>query len=141
MGHWPASLVMVDSWYVCYSYIKSTSNSFQVVLIIRFSILPSHFSTAVFSTCKVKFWHFAIATFLTLPKEIILVYAGFLLVQETKDSTINAIVLESLPSPPSSQDYIYTSRCERRRRYSWRSRQQDWMLNRFWLGISVQIFS
>ena len=64
-----------------------------MVLIIRFSIIPSHFSTAVFSTCNVKFWSFAIATFLTLPKQIILVYVGVLLVQETKDNTINAIVL------------------------------------------------
>ena len=92
-GHWLASLVMVDSWCVCYAYIKPTSNNIQAVLIIRFSIIPSHFSTAVFSTCNVKFWYFAIATFLTLPKQIILVYVGVLLVQETKDNTINAIVL------------------------------------------------
>lgn len=38
-------------------------------------------STAVFSTCDVKFWRFAISTFLTLPKQLILVYLGVLLVQ------------------------------------------------------------
>jgi predicted lysophospholipase L1 biosynthesis ABC-type transport system permease subunit len=70
-----------------------TANLLQVVLIIRFSVIPSHISTAVFSTCHVKFWHFAVATFLTLPKQIILVYLGVLLVQESKDNTINIIVL------------------------------------------------
>jgi hypothetical protein len=63
------------------------------VLIIRFSIIPSHFSTAVFSTCNVKFWHFAVATFLTLPKQIILVYIGVLLAQQNKSNKINTIVL------------------------------------------------
>jgi hypothetical protein len=64
-----------------------------VVLIIRFSVIPSHFSTAVLSTCNVKFWHFAIATFLTLPKQIVLVYLGVLLVQQSTDNTINLVVL------------------------------------------------
>ena len=62
------------------------------MLVIRFSVIPSHFSTAVFSTCDVKFWHFAVATFLTLPKQIILVYFGVLLVQKEDDSTIKSII-------------------------------------------------
>ncbi|EPE32527.1 hypothetical protein GLAREA_07661 [Glarea lozoyensis ATCC 20868] len=66
---------------------------FLVVLIVRFSAVPSHFSTAVFSTCDVKFWHFSVATFLTLPKQIIIVYFGVLLVQQTKNNTINTVVL------------------------------------------------
>ncbi|KAG9232359.1 snare associated Golgi protein-domain-containing protein [Amylocarpus encephaloides] len=66
---------------------------FWVVLIIRFSVIPSHLSTAVFSTCDVKFWHFALATFLTLPKQLIIVYVGVLLVQETKNNLVNSIVL------------------------------------------------
>jgi predicted lysophospholipase L1 biosynthesis ABC-type transport system permease subunit len=65
----------------------------QIVLVIRFSVIPSHFSTAVFSTCDVKFWHFAVATFLTLPKQIILVYFGVLLVQQQDDSKIKTIVI------------------------------------------------
>lgn len=85
------------------------ANSFKVVLIIRFSIIPSHFSTAVFSTCNVKFWYFAIATFLTLPKQIILVYFGVLLVQETKDNTINTIVLSiTFLTTIVAGVYIYT---------------------------------
>lgn len=67
---------------------------FLVVLVIRFSIIPSHFSTAVFSTCNVKFWHFAAATFLTLPKQIVIVYVGVLLAQtQTKNNTVNDVVL------------------------------------------------
>jgi SNARE associated Golgi protein len=67
---------------------------FLVVLIIRFSIIPSHFSTAVFSTCNVKFWHFAVATFLTLPKQIVIVYVGVLLAQQqSKNNTVNNVVL------------------------------------------------
>lgn len=45
-------------------------------------------STAVFSTCDVKFWRFAVSTFLTLPKQLILVYLGVLLVQEQDGSTV-----------------------------------------------------
>ncbi|CZR60653.1 related to Golgi apparatus membrane protein TVP38 [Phialocephala subalpina] len=65
---------------------------FWIVLVIRFSIIPSHFSTAVFSTCDVNFWFFAIATFLTLPKQIILVYVGVLLTQQSTNNTLNYIV-------------------------------------------------
>jgi hypothetical protein len=60
----------------------------QIVFVIRFSIIPSHLSTAVFSTCDVKFWHFAVSTFLTLPKQLILVYLGVLLVQEQDGATV-----------------------------------------------------
>ncbi|TVY45433.1 Golgi apparatus membrane protein, partial [Lachnellula occidentalis] len=66
---------------------------FLVVLIVRFSVIPSHFSTAVFSTCNVKFWYFAVATFATLPKQIILVYVGVLFAQKSKNNTVNDIVL------------------------------------------------
>lgn len=64
-----------------------------MVFIIRFSIVPSHFSTAVFSTCDVKFWHFAVSTFLTLPKQIFIVYLGVLLVAQDENNKIQNIVL------------------------------------------------
>lgn len=64
-----------------------------MVFIIRFSIVPSHFSTAVFSTCDVKFWHFAVATFLTLPKQIFIVYLGVLLVAQDQNNRTQTIVL------------------------------------------------
>ncbi|KAK4179596.1 snare associated Golgi protein-domain-containing protein [Triangularia setosa] len=65
---------------------------FWIVLIIRFSAIPTHFSTAVFSTCGVNFWIFAIATFLTLPKQIFLVYLGVLLLEEKPDDAPKNIV-------------------------------------------------
>jgi hypothetical protein len=73
--------------------MSPNANSLQIILIVRFSIIPSHFSTAVFSTCNVNFWFFAIATFLTLPKQIILVFFGVLFVQGSNDNTISDIVL------------------------------------------------
>lgn len=56
-----------------------------MVFMIRLSVIPSHMSTAVFSTCDVKFWHFAISTFFTLPKQLILVYLGVLLLGGKSD--------------------------------------------------------
>ncbi len=53
-------------------------------------------STAVFSTCDVNFWSFAVATALTLPKQIFLVYFGVLLVQndkDNKDTTVKTIMI------------------------------------------------
>ena len=65
---------------------------FFIVLIIRLSAIPAHFSTAVFSTCDVKFWHFVVATLFSLPKQIFLVYLGVLLVQDSNDSMIKTVL-------------------------------------------------
>ncbi|KAK3201209.1 hypothetical protein GRF29_185g94206 [Pseudopithomyces chartarum] len=65
---------------------------FWIVLVIRLSAIPSHFSTAVFATCNVKFLYFFIATFLSLPKQIFLVYLGVLLVQK-KESNVGKNVM------------------------------------------------
>ncbi|TVY42507.1 Golgi apparatus membrane protein [Lachnellula subtilissima] len=94
-AHWHASPETVDFWYPSSNPIptQTLTISSKVVLIVRFSVIPSHFSTAVFSTCNVKFWYFAIATFATLPKQIILVYVGVLFAQKNKNNTINDIVL------------------------------------------------
>lgn len=59
---------------------------------IRFSAIPSHFSTAVFSTCGVRFRSFAFATFVTLPKQIFLVYLGVLLLQDKPDHSAKNIL-------------------------------------------------
>lgn len=64
----------------------------KIVLVIRFSAIPSHFCTAVFSTCGVNFWFFVIATFLTLPKQIFLVYLGVLLVESKPSHSAKNIV-------------------------------------------------
>jgi hypothetical protein len=66
---------------------------FWIVLVIRLSAVPSHFSTAVFSTCDVRFWHFFVSTFLSLPKQIVLVYLGVLLVENNNnDNTIKTVM-------------------------------------------------
>ncbi|KAF2127547.1 hypothetical protein P153DRAFT_368163 [Dothidotthia symphoricarpi CBS 119687] len=66
---------------------------FFIVVIIRLSAAPAHFSTAVFSTCDVKFWHFAIATLLSMPKQIFLVYLGVLMVEkEGEDDNTQTII-------------------------------------------------
>lgn len=65
---------------------------FFIVLIIRLSAMPAHFSTAVFSTCDVKFWYFVVATLLSLPKQIFLVYLGVLLVQDSDDNMIKTVM-------------------------------------------------
>lgn len=65
---------------------------FWIVLVIRFSVIPSHFSTAVFSTCDVNFWYFCIATFLTLPKQIILVYLGVLFVNQQTGNVEKGVI-------------------------------------------------
>lgn len=65
---------------------------FFIVLVIRLSAIPAHFSTAVFSTCDVKFWYFVVATLLSLPKQIFLVYLGVLLVQESNDDVIKIVM-------------------------------------------------
>jgi hypothetical protein len=65
---------------------------FWIVLIIRLSAVPSHFSTAVFSTCDVRFWHFFLSTFLSLPKQVVLVYLGVLLVQNSEDNAIKTVM-------------------------------------------------
>ncbi|KAK3989065.1 snare associated Golgi protein-domain-containing protein [Cladorrhinum sp. PSN332] len=65
---------------------------FWVVFLIRLSALPGHFTTAVFSTCGVKFWHFAVATFLSLIKQIFLVYLGVLLIEDRPDSSAKSVV-------------------------------------------------
>ncbi|KAI2475442.1 SNARE-assoc multi-domain protein [Pyrenophora tritici-repentis] len=69
---------------------------FFIVLIIRLSAIPAHFSTAVFSTCDVKFWHFFVATFLSLPKQIFLVYLGVLLLQESNDDVIKTVMFGAI---------------------------------------------
>ncbi|OAL44677.1 hypothetical protein IQ07DRAFT_662877 [Pyrenochaeta sp. DS3sAY3a] len=64
-----------------------------LLCVIRLSVIPPPMSTAVFSTCDVKFWHFLLSTLLCLPRQIFLVYLGTLIVKDKKqDNTIQTIV-------------------------------------------------
>ncbi|TCD63005.1 Tlg2-vesicle protein [Steccherinum ochraceum] len=56
---------------------------FKVALIARYSAIPGHFTTAVFATCGMGFWTFALAALLSLPKQFVTVYLGVALEQST----------------------------------------------------------
>ncbi|KAK0713578.1 hypothetical protein B0T26DRAFT_366796 [Lasiosphaeria miniovina] len=91
---------------------------FWIIVLIRLSAIPSHFSTAVFATCgSVGFGKYALATFLTLPKQALIVYLGVLLVpggssdKPTKSSSASptgAASLSSTASPSSTSSLFDT---------------------------------
>ncbi|RDX41831.1 hypothetical protein OH76DRAFT_178073 [Lentinus brumalis] len=48
----------------------------KVPVIMRFSFIPSHFSTAIFSTCGMNLWIFLASAIISLPKQLAVVYLG-----------------------------------------------------------------
>ncbi|KAJ7074646.1 hypothetical protein C8F01DRAFT_1101319 [Mycena amicta] len=67
---------------------------FIIVLVIRYSAIPSHFSTVIFSTCGVSFWVFLLAAVLSLPQSLVPVYVGYAMDHKnTKSNTIENIIL------------------------------------------------
>ncbi|KAI0951488.1 hypothetical protein AcW1_008522 [Taiwanofungus camphoratus] len=66
--------------YACLARVVR-EGGFKVALIARFSAIPGHFTTAVFSTCGMGVWTFCAAAFLSLPKQFITVYLGVALEQ------------------------------------------------------------
>ncbi|KAI9434359.1 snare associated Golgi protein-domain-containing protein [Lactarius indigo] len=52
---------------------------FKIALVARFSAIPGHFTTAVFATCGMSVWTFALAAFLSLPKQLATVYIGVII--------------------------------------------------------------
>ncbi|KAJ7485191.1 hypothetical protein B0H11DRAFT_2279441 [Mycena galericulata] len=63
---------------------------FLVIIVIRYSAVPSHFATAVFATLGVSFWIFLAAAVLSLPNIFVPVYAGYVM-QPGVDKTSAAI--------------------------------------------------
>jgi len=59
----------------------------KVAIIVRYSIIPPHFSTVVFATCGMKFWVFLVSAIVSLPRHFITVYIGVTLNDEAKDVT------------------------------------------------------
>ncbi|KLO10021.1 hypothetical protein SCHPADRAFT_833146, partial [Schizopora paradoxa] len=57
-----------------------------VAIVARYSILPPHFTTAVFATCGMRFWVFVVAAIASLPRHFVTVYLGVLLEDEAKGS-------------------------------------------------------
>ncbi|KAF3916484.1 hypothetical protein ABW20_dc0100587 [Dactylellina cionopaga] len=66
---------------------------FWIVLIVRLSVIPGHFSTAVFAVCRVNFWAFAFASLVTLPKQLIIVYLGVIIGNDSGGRLVSDIVL------------------------------------------------
>ncbi|KAJ7736725.1 hypothetical protein DFH07DRAFT_96933 [Mycena maculata] len=47
-----------------------------IPIIMRYSSMPAHFTTAVFATCGMPLWVFLVAAVVSLPKQLITVYIG-----------------------------------------------------------------
>ncbi|KAF8171216.1 hypothetical protein K438DRAFT_1729354 [Mycena galopus ATCC 62051] len=52
---------------------------FLIILIIRYSAIPPHFSTTVFASIGISFWIFLAATVLSLPKHLVPVFVGYVM--------------------------------------------------------------
>ncbi|KAK6343833.1 Tlg2-vesicle protein [Orbilia brochopaga] len=63
------------------------------VFVARLSAIPSHLTTAVFSTCGISVWVFLIATFLSLPKQAVIVYVGVIVNDPNSGKTASNVVL------------------------------------------------
>ncbi|CED82323.1 Predicted membrane protein [Phaffia rhodozyma] len=85
-----------DLTYACLSHVIR-EGGFLIALVVRFSAIPGHFTTIVFSTCGMNIWIFSLAAALSLPKQLIIVYLGVILAQSgektSKSKWISRIVL------------------------------------------------
>ncbi|KAF8313091.1 hypothetical protein DL93DRAFT_2059505 [Clavulina sp. PMI_390] len=61
--------------YACLSTVVR-EGGFLAVLIIRYSAIPGHLTTVIFSVCGINFWTYLLANILSLPKLFITVYVG-----------------------------------------------------------------
>ncbi|EPQ57042.1 hypothetical protein GLOTRDRAFT_38941, partial [Gloeophyllum trabeum ATCC 11539] len=66
---------------------------FLVVLICRYSVIPPHLTTALFSTCGIGVLVFLGAAILSLPKQLVTVYMGVLLEQSEEGEDISRSAL------------------------------------------------
>ncbi|KAJ7736726.1 hypothetical protein DFH07DRAFT_893085 [Mycena maculata] len=64
---------------------------FLVVLVVRYSAVPPHFATAIFSTVGISFFIFLAAAILSLPKQLVSVYVGWAMKPGNDTSTSNKI--------------------------------------------------
>ncbi|KAG0704111.1 snare associated Golgi protein-domain-containing protein [Suillus ampliporus] len=59
---------------------------FKVVLVARYSVIPGHLTTAIFSVCGMSIFVFMLAAVLSLPKQFITVYIGVMLESDPNSS-------------------------------------------------------
>ncbi|KAJ7720657.1 hypothetical protein DFH07DRAFT_1008481 [Mycena maculata] len=65
-----------------------------IPIIMRYSAMPAHFTTALFATCGMPFWVFLVAAIVSLPKQLVTVYIGVALNSNSSESEkIQKIVL------------------------------------------------
>ncbi|KAM0750900.1 hypothetical protein T439DRAFT_380741 [Meredithblackwellia eburnea MCA 4105] len=64
-------------WYGCLAKMMR-EGSIGILLLIRFSLVPGHVVTAIMSTTGVPLWKYTIAILLSLPKQWVVVYLGYL---------------------------------------------------------------
>jgi hypothetical protein len=84
--------------YACMAYIVR-EGGFIIVLLARLSAIPGHFTTAVFATVGMGFFIFTLATLLSMPKQLLVVYLGVAIEQagsgteSTRSKVIKYVVL------------------------------------------------
>ncbi|KAK4688329.1 hypothetical protein P7C73_g1782, partial [Tremellales sp. Uapishka_1] len=62
--------------------------SFMFILVLRFSAVPGHITTAVSASAGANFWSYLAAAFLTLPKQLVIVYLGHAYGTKSRRNTI-----------------------------------------------------
>ncbi|KAH0835652.1 hypothetical protein J3R83DRAFT_9403 [Lanmaoa asiatica] len=64
--------------YACLAKVVR-EGGFKIALIVRYSAVPGHFTTAIFAVCGMNIFVFILAAILSMPKQFITVYIGTLL--------------------------------------------------------------
>ncbi|KAF8339675.1 uncharacterized protein EI90DRAFT_2907774 [Cantharellus anzutake] len=59
---------------------------YLIPIVARFSAIPGHFTTAVFSTCGMNIWVFIVSATVSLPKQLTTVYLG-VIIEESSSNT------------------------------------------------------
>ncbi|KAI6012236.1 snare associated Golgi protein-domain-containing protein [Pisolithus marmoratus] len=72
--------------YACLSKLVR-EGGFKIALIVRYSAVPGHFTTAIFAVCGMNILVFIAAAILSMPKQFITVYIGTLLEADASGST------------------------------------------------------
>ncbi|PBK98541.1 hypothetical protein ARMGADRAFT_580197 [Armillaria gallica] len=78
---------------------------FIIALIARLSVIPPHFTTAIFSTCGMGIIVFCFAAILSLPKQFVTVYLGVILEQSATGETDKKSKIISAASDPHNRNH------------------------------------
>ncbi|KAK6508827.1 Tlg2-vesicle protein [Arthrobotrys musiformis] len=78
--------------YACLATV-TREGGIMFVFIARLSAIPAHLTTAVFATCGISFWVFFIATLLSLPKQLVVVYLGVIINNPSGGHLVSNIIL------------------------------------------------